>query len=69
MEDDRRPMEETEDSVGIMESFKKNAGEWTRRWEIRQKKRRRRIRSRLLRQAMVAEGLFSAGHKEKKKTH
>jgi hypothetical protein len=31
MEDDRRPMEETEDSVGIMESFKKNAGEWTRR--------------------------------------
>ena len=34
----------------------------TRRREIRQKKRNRLIRTRLLQQAMVVEGLFSARH-------
>ena len=41
-----------------------NVDERTRRREVRQKKRNRPTRTnrRLLRQAMVTEGLFSAGH-------
>ena len=50
------------------ESIKINIHDRTRRQEIRQKKRNASIRSRLLRQAMVAEGLFSAGHPTGKST-
>ena len=41
MEDDRRPMEGTEDSIGIKENFKKkNADEWTKGRQKKQKKRK-----------------------------